>query len=132
LITLARGSTPPLGEKKDATNKLLADLLESNLWFTTKLTDAVEKKIQSIVNHHENMVKSAQHHRLAPEAFPLDVLDEILNHNLSGEKKKHGVRQTHRCRREEIPICCAPSQKCSQISPASQVGSRGTSSQCSG
>jgi hypothetical protein len=27
-----------LEEKTDATNKLLADLLESNIWFTTKIT----------------------------------------------------------------------------------------------
>jgi hypothetical protein len=47
-----------LEEKTDATNKILADLLESNIWFT----DAVKKKFQSIVHHHENMVKSAQHH----------------------------------------------------------------------
>jgi hypothetical protein len=30
-----------LEEKTDATNKLLANLLESNVWFTTKITDAV-------------------------------------------------------------------------------------------
>jgi hypothetical protein len=33
-----------LEEKTNATNKLLADLLESNVWFTTKMTDAIEKK----------------------------------------------------------------------------------------
>jgi hypothetical protein len=33
-----------LEDKTDATNKLLADLLESNVWFTAKITDAVEKK----------------------------------------------------------------------------------------
>jgi hypothetical protein len=49
-----------LEEKTDATNKLLADLLESNVWLITKTTDAVEKKFQSVVLHHENMVKSAQ------------------------------------------------------------------------
>ncbi len=71
-----------LQEKMDATNKLIADLLESNVWFTTKITDAVEKKFQSVVHHHENVVKSAQHHQLAPGALPHDVLDEILNHTL--------------------------------------------------
>ena len=51
-----------LEEKTDATNKLLVDLLESNIWFTAKLTDIIEKKFQSVVHHHENVVKSAQHH----------------------------------------------------------------------
>jgi hypothetical protein len=32
-----------LEEKTDATNKLLADLLESNIWFTTKITDAIKE-----------------------------------------------------------------------------------------
>jgi hypothetical protein len=74
-------------EKTDATNKLLVDLLESNIWFTTKITDAVKKKFQSIVHHHENMVKSAQHHCLAPRALPQDVLDEILNNTSIARKK---------------------------------------------
>jgi len=30
-----------LEEKTDATNKLLADLKESKIWFATKITDAV-------------------------------------------------------------------------------------------
>ncbi len=67
-----------LEEKTDATNKLLPDLLESNVWFTTKIIDAVEKKFQSVVHHHKNVVKSAQHHRLAPGTLPHNVLDEIL------------------------------------------------------
>jgi hypothetical protein len=37
-----------LKQKTDATNKLLADLLESNTWITTKITDAVKKKFQSL------------------------------------------------------------------------------------
>ncbi len=78
-----------LEEKTDATNKLLADLLQSNVWFTTKITDAVEKKFQSVVHHHENIVKSAQHHRLAPGALPHDFLDEILNQTLSVAKKRN-------------------------------------------
>ncbi len=44
-----------LEEKIDATNNLLADLVESNIWFTDKITDAVEKKFEN----HENIVKSA-------------------------------------------------------------------------
>jgi hypothetical protein len=80
-----------LEENTDAMNKLLADFLESNIWFTTKITDAVEKKFQSMVHHHENVVKSAQHHRLAPGALPHDVLDEILNHTLSVAKKRNMV-----------------------------------------
>jgi hypothetical protein len=78
-------------EKTDATNNLLADLFESNIWFTTKISDAVEKKFQSMVHHHENIVNSAQHHRLAPGALPHDVLDEILNHTLSVAKKRNMV-----------------------------------------
>jgi hypothetical protein len=80
-----------LEEKTDATNKLLADLLESNVWFITKITDAVEKKFQSVVHHHKNVIKSAQHHRLAPGALPHDVLDEILNHTLSLARKRNMV-----------------------------------------
>ncbi len=75
-----------LEEKTDATNKLLGDLLESNVWFTTKITDAVEKKFQSVVHHHENVMKSAQHHRLALGALAHNVLDEILNHTLAVAK----------------------------------------------
>ncbi len=33
------------------------------------------KKPESVIWHHENVVKSAQHHRLAPGALPHDVLD---------------------------------------------------------
>jgi hypothetical protein len=80
-----------LEEKTDAMNKLLAELLESNVWFTTKITDAVEKKFQSVVHHHENIVKLAQHHRLAPGALSHDVLDEILNHTLSVARKRNMV-----------------------------------------
>ena len=39
----------------------------------------------------ENMVKLAQHHRLAPGALPHDVLDEILNHTLSVARKMNMV-----------------------------------------
>jgi hypothetical protein len=80
-----------LEEKTDTINKLLADLLESNIQFTTKITDAVEKKFQSVVHHHKNMVKSSQQHRLAPGALPHNVLDEILNHTLSVTKKRNMV-----------------------------------------
>ncbi len=55
-----------LEEKLDQTNKLLADLLESNIWFSSKVTDAIEMKFQSVVHHHENVIKLAQHHRPAP------------------------------------------------------------------
>jgi hypothetical protein len=48
-----------LEEKTNATNKLLADLLESNVWFTTKVMDAIKKKFKSFVHHHEKVVKSA-------------------------------------------------------------------------
>jgi hypothetical protein len=45
-----------LEEKLDQTNKLLA-VLESNIWFSSKVTNAVEKKFQLVVWHHENVVK---------------------------------------------------------------------------
>jgi hypothetical protein len=67
--------THPLEEKLEQTSKLLADLLESNIWFSFKVTDAIKKKFQSVVHHHKNVVKSAQHHCLAPGALPHDVLD---------------------------------------------------------
>jgi hypothetical protein len=66
-------------------------LLQSNVWFTAKITDAVEKKFQSVVHHHENVVKSAQRHRLAPGALPHNVLDEILNHTLAVTRKRNMV-----------------------------------------
>ncbi len=50
-----------LDEKLEQTNKLLADLLESNIWFSSKVTNVIQKKFQSVVHHHENVVKSAQH-----------------------------------------------------------------------
>jgi hypothetical protein len=74
-----------------ATNKFLADLIESNIWFTTKITDVVEKKFQSLVHHHKNVIKSAQHHRLAQGDLPHNVLDEILNHTLSVARKRNMV-----------------------------------------
>jgi hypothetical protein len=72
-----------LEEKTDATNKLLGDMLEANVWFTAKLMDVIEKKFQPLVHHHENIIKSAQHHCLAPGALPQALLDEILNHTLT-------------------------------------------------
>ncbi len=68
-------------------NKLLGDMLEANVWFMAKLTDAIEKKFQSVVHQHENIGKLAQHHHLAPGALPHDILYEILNHTLTVAKK---------------------------------------------
>jgi hypothetical protein len=78
-------------EKLEQTNKLLADLLEANVWFTSKVTDAIEKKFESVIWHHENVVKSAQHHWLAPGALPHDVLDGIIEHVTAVAKKKNLV-----------------------------------------
>jgi hypothetical protein len=78
-------------EKLEQTNKLLANLLEANVWFTSKVTNAIEKKFESVVWHHENVVKSAQHHRLAPGALPHDVLDGIIEHVTAVAKKKNLV-----------------------------------------
>jgi hypothetical protein len=44
-----------------------------------------------VVHHHENIVKSAQHHRLALGALAHDVLDEILNHTLAVAKRRNMV-----------------------------------------
>jgi len=76
-------------EKLEQTNKLLADLLEANVWLSSKVTDAIEKKFKSVVWHHENIVISAQHHRLAPGAPPHDVLDGIIDHVMAVAKKKN-------------------------------------------
>jgi hypothetical protein len=46
-LTFTRSPPSSPGGEDSATNKLLADLLESNVWFTTKITNAVEKKFQS-------------------------------------------------------------------------------------
>jgi len=62
-------------------------MLEANVWFSSKLTDAIEKKFQSMVHHHKNVVKSAQHHHLAPKALTHNVLDKILNHTLTVAKR---------------------------------------------
>ncbi len=80
-----------LEDKLDQTNKLLANLLEENIWFSSKVTDAIEKKFESVVWHHENVVKSAQHHRLAPGALPHDVLDGIIDQVTAIAKKKNLV-----------------------------------------
>jgi len=69
-----------LEEKLEQTNELLADLLELNIWFSSKVTDAIEKKFQSVIHHYKNIVKSAQHHLLAPGALPHDILDRIIDH----------------------------------------------------
>jgi hypothetical protein len=70
---------------------LLADLLESNIWFSSKVTDIIEKKFQSVIHHHKNMVKSAQHHGLAPGALPHDILDRIISPVTEVAKKKNLV-----------------------------------------
>jgi hypothetical protein len=80
-----------LEEKLDQTNKLLADLLDLKIWFSSKVTDIIEKKFQSVVHHHKNVIKSAQHHRLAPGTLPHDILDGIINHIVQVAKKKNLV-----------------------------------------
>jgi hypothetical protein len=75
----------------EITNKLLADLLESNIWFSSNVTDAIKKKFQSMVHHQENVVKSAQKHMLAPGALPHDVLDRIISHIVHVATKKNLV-----------------------------------------
>jgi GMP synthase PP-ATPase subunit len=62
-------------------------VLEVSFWFSSKITHAIEKKFQLVIHHHQNMAKSTQHHWLAPGTLPHNVLDEILNHNLTVAKK---------------------------------------------
>jgi hypothetical protein len=80
-----------LEDKTNVTNKLFSDMLEANIWFTSKLTNAIGKRFQLVVHHHENMVKSAQCHRLAPGALPHNVLNKILDHTLTVAKKQNLV-----------------------------------------
>jgi hypothetical protein len=44
-----------------------------------------------VIHHHENVAKSAQHHRLAPGALPHDILDGIIDHFVQVAKKKNLV-----------------------------------------
>ncbi len=53
--------------------------------------DTIEKKFQLVIHHHENVVKSAQHHCLVPGALPHDVLYEILNCTLTVTNKRNLV-----------------------------------------
>ncbi len=59
--------------------------------FPQKLTAAIEKKLQSVIHHHENFVKSAQHHWRAPGVLTHYVLDKILNHTLTVAQKNNLV-----------------------------------------
>ncbi len=43
------------------------------------------------MHHHENIVKSAQHHRLAPGTLPHDVLDGVIPHVIQVATKKNLV-----------------------------------------
>jgi hypothetical protein len=51
--------------------------------------DVIEKKFQSVFHHHKNVVKSAQHHCLAPGALPCDVLGGIIEHIVDVTQKKN-------------------------------------------
>jgi hypothetical protein len=75
-----------LDEKLEQTQTLLADLLESS-----KVTDTLEKKFQSVIHYHKNVVKLAQHHRLAPGALPHDNLVSIIAHIVEVAVKKNLV-----------------------------------------
>jgi hypothetical protein len=59
--------------------------------FSSKVTDAVEKKFQSVIQQHENVIKSAQHHQLASGALPHDILDGVIVHILDIAQKKNLV-----------------------------------------
>jgi hypothetical protein len=62
---------------------------DSNIWFSTKVIDVIEKKFQSVFHHHKNVVKSAQHHCLAPGPLPCDVLGGIIEHIVDVAQKKN-------------------------------------------
>ncbi len=80
-----------LDQKIEWINQLLTDILDFNIWFSLKVTYALEKKFQLGIHHHENVVKSAQHHRLAPRVLHLDISDNIFNHTLKVAQKKNLV-----------------------------------------
>jgi hypothetical protein len=69
----------------------LANLLESNIWFSSKVTHAIGKKFQLVIHHHENVVKLAQYHPLAPGALQYDVLDGIISHVVQVGAKKNPI-----------------------------------------
>jgi hypothetical protein len=55
------------------------------------VTKAIEKKFQLVIHHHENIIKSAQHHWLAPRALPHNILDSIIFHVVQFAAKKNLV-----------------------------------------
>jgi hypothetical protein len=48
-----------LDEKMEQTQTMLADLQVANIWFSSKVTDVIDNKFQSVIHHHKNMVKLA-------------------------------------------------------------------------
>jgi hypothetical protein len=80
-----------LDKKLKQTSTLLANLLESNIWFSSKVTDTIEKEFQSVIHHHENVLKSPQHPQLAPGALLHNVLDGIISHNAEVAARKNLV-----------------------------------------
>ncbi len=91
VVHLHENHLHPLYKKLEQMQTLLANLLESNVWFSSKVTDAIEKKFQSVIHHHENIVKLAQHHQPAPGALPHDILDGIILHIVEIAKKRNLV-----------------------------------------
>jgi len=80
-----------LDQKIERTNQILANILETSFWFSSKGTNTIEKKFQSEIHHHKNTVKPAQHHQLAHGTFPCDIWDGILNDTLDIAEKKNLV-----------------------------------------
>jgi hypothetical protein len=66
-----------LEDKTDATNKHLGEVFEVNIWFTSKLTYAVKKKYQSVVHHHGNIIKAAQHYSGSCKETNLGLFREL-------------------------------------------------------
>lgn len=91
ILHLHKNHLHHLDEKLEQTSNLLAGLLEAKIWFSSKVTDAIKKKFQSVIHHHENIIKSAQHHCLAPSTLPHDLLDAIINHIGEVTEKKNLV-----------------------------------------
>jgi hypothetical protein len=83
MVDLHEAHLNDLEDKLKLTNMLLTDLLKTNIWISSIVTDAIKKKFQSEIHHHENVLKSDQHQILTLGVLPHDVIDGILNHSLS-------------------------------------------------
>ncbi len=68
-----------LEEKLDQTNKLLADLLDANVWFSSKVTDAIEKIFESVVWHHGKRHQIKSNHGSSDESETIEVAIKTMD-----------------------------------------------------